>query len=74
METKCCGGSGLAPPAQGEAPDPELPPDERVAWGSLSRRSMRAGLSASVWESLRQGSYADAERVIVALEGNGHVP
>ena len=61
-----------APPtANGQGPTPEPPPDERVRWGALSRRSLRAGLSASVWESLRQGDYAAAERVIVALEGNG---
>jgi hypothetical protein len=32
---------------------------------------MQAGLSATTWEALRQGDYAAAERVIVALEGPG---
>jgi hypothetical protein len=29
------------------------------------------GLPPSTWEALRQGDYAAAERVIVALEGLG---
>jgi hypothetical protein len=53
---------------------PEPPPDERLRWGALSRRSMQVGLSATTWEALRQGDYAAAERVIVALEANGHAP
>jgi hypothetical protein len=60
------------PPVNGQGPAPELPPDERQRWGSLSRRSLRVGLSATTWDALRQGDYAAAERVIVALEGNGH--
>ena len=46
-------------------------PDERLRWGALSRRSMQAGLSPTTWEALRQGDYAAAERVIVALERPG---
>ena len=49
-----------------------LPRPDRVQGRALSRRSMRMGLTAAVWESLRLGDYAAAERVIVALEGNGH--
>jgi hypothetical protein len=49
----------------------EPSPDERLRWGALSRRSMTVGLSATTWEALRQGDYAAAERVIVALEGPG---
>jgi hypothetical protein len=61
-----------APPAvNGHAPAPDLTPDERLRWGTLSRRSMQAGLSATTWDALRQGDYAAAERVIVALEGPG---
>jgi hypothetical protein len=60
------------PPAtNGQGPPPEPPPDERLRWGALSRRSMQAGLSATTWEALRQGDYAAAERVITALEGAG---
>jgi hypothetical protein len=32
---------------------------------------MTVGLSATTWEALRQGDYAAAERVIVALERPG---
>jgi hypothetical protein len=61
-----------APPAaNGQGPEPDLTPEVRLRWGALSRRSMRAGLSATTWEALRQGDYAAAERVIVALEGQG---
>jgi hypothetical protein len=50
---------------------PEPTPDDRLRWGALSRRSMQVGLSATTWDALRQGDYAAAERVIVALEGPG---
>jgi hypothetical protein len=33
---------------------------------------MQVGLSPTTWDALRQGDYAAAERVIVALEANGH--
>jgi hypothetical protein len=63
------------PPAvNGQEPVPELPPDDRLRWGALSRRSMQVGLSATTWDALRQGDYGAAERVIVALEANGHAP
>jgi hypothetical protein len=63
------------PPAvNGQGPTAEPPPDERLRWGELSRRSMQVGLSATTWDALRQGDYAAAERVIVALEANGHAP
>jgi hypothetical protein len=58
------------PPAANGQPEPT--PDERLRWGALSRRSLTVGLSATTWEALRQGDYAAAERVIVALEGPGH--
>jgi hypothetical protein len=48
---------------------PEPAPDERLRWGALSRRAMKAGLSPTTWEALRQGVYADAERLLAALEG-----
>jgi hypothetical protein len=60
------------PPAvNGHTPAPDLTPEERLRWGALSRRSMQVGLSATTWDALRQGDYAAAERVIVALEGPG---
>jgi hypothetical protein len=59
------------PASNGQGPTPEPTPDERQRWGALSRRSLRVGLSATTWEALRQGDYAAAERVIVALEGPG---
>jgi hypothetical protein len=59
------------PAVNGHAPAPDLIPDERLRWGTLSRRSMQAGLSATTWDAMRQGDYAAAERVIVALEGPG---
>jgi hypothetical protein len=59
------------PASNGQGPTPEPPPDERQRWGALSRRSMQVGLSATTWEALRQGDYAAAERVIVALERPG---
>jgi hypothetical protein len=41
----------------------------RQRWGALSRRSMQAGVSPSVWESLRQaGNYGVAETMIAALD------
>jgi hypothetical protein len=57
------------PPAANGQPEPT--PDDRLRWGALSRRSMQVGLSATTWDALRQGDYAAAERVIVALEGPG---
>jgi hypothetical protein len=62
-------GSTVAPVPTHGPPRPELTAEARMRWGSLSRRSMKAGLLPSVWEVLRQGDYAEAERVIVALEG-----
>jgi hypothetical protein len=59
------------PAANGQGPAPDLTPDARLRWGALSRRSMQVGLPPSTWEALRQGDYAAAERVIVALEGLG---
>jgi hypothetical protein len=51
------------------ASEPEPPETEdRERWYRLSRRSMQAGVLPSVWEALRAGEYADAERVILALE------
>jgi hypothetical protein len=61
-----------APPAaNGQGPALDLTPDERLRWGTLSRRSMQVGLSATTWDALRQGDYAAAERVIAALERPG---
>jgi hypothetical protein len=59
------------PAANGQGPPLELTPDERQRWGALSRRSLRVGLSATTWDALRQGDYAAAERVIMALERPG---
>jgi hypothetical protein len=59
------------PAANGQGRPPEPTPDERQRRGTLSRRSLRVGLSATTWEALRQGDYAAAERVIVALERPG---
>jgi hypothetical protein len=53
-------------PPHGQPPTTEV--EDRQHWYRLSRRSMRAGLSPTVWESLRAGDYVSAERVIVALE------
>jgi hypothetical protein len=58
-----------APPTANGQPEP--PPDERMRWGVLSRRSMQVGFSPTTGDALRQGDYAAAERVIVALEGPG---
>jgi ERF superfamily protein len=58
-------------PANGQ-PTAELTPEQRMAWGKLSRKALAVGLSPTVWESLRQaGDYRVAETMIVALEGNG---
>jgi hypothetical protein len=59
------------PASNGQGPAPERSPDDRWRWGALSRRSLQVGLSATTWGALRQGDYAAAERVIVALEGAG---
>jgi hypothetical protein len=56
------------PPESEAEPAPAEPSEAWQRWGALSRRSMRVGLVPSVWEVLRAGPYADAERVIVALE------
>ena len=50
---------------------PTLEVDDHQRWYRLSRRSMRAGLSPTVWERLRAGDYASAKRVILALEQQG---
>jgi hypothetical protein len=55
---------GTAPNGQ-----PALTADERQRWGALSRRSLRAVLSPTTWDGLRQDDYAAAERVIATLEG-----
>jgi hypothetical protein len=60
-----------APPAETTPVDQPREADElaeRQRWSRLSRRSMAAGLSASVWEVLRMGDYQVAETMIAALE------
>jgi hypothetical protein len=55
--------------AEAETAEPDREVAERQRWGALSRRSMKAGLSPSIWESLRQaGDYRVAETMITALE------
>jgi hypothetical protein len=53
---------------EAEIAEPDRETAARQRWAALSRRSMKAGLSATVWESLRAGPYEAAERVVMALE------